>query len=205
MAGENVTRTKTWFEELAPEMAGQWREFHDSVYDTGQLDRKTKELVAAASGAIMRCRYCTKGHIQKAQREEATKEEVAEALMIAALMGSGTQLYWMRDDYEELLGRDGKAPAPWFQELAEEMGTSWRTFHEEIYEDSVLDRRTKELIAAVCGTLLRCRHCTRGHIQKAKKYGASEREITEALMVGSLIASGSQLAWMKDDYEELLG
>lgn len=202
---ETASTNKAWFEQLSPQMTEQWQTFHDSVYVNGVLSPKTKELIAAASATVLRCRHCTNSHIQRALDKKATREEISEALMVAGLIASGSQLFWMKEDYEDLLGTDDEVYTPWFQAQTDQMGTDWRRYHKEVYEPSALDRKTKELIAAVCGTLLRCRHCTRAHIKKAEKHGASKQEISEAFMIGSLIASGSQLNWMREDYEKMLG
>ncbi|HKJ46362.1 MAG TPA: carboxymuconolactone decarboxylase family protein [Balneolales bacterium] len=201
---ETIEKQKSWFEARAPEMAERWHEFHDSVYQSGELDNKSKELIAVAASTVGRCPHCTRGHIQKAKKLGASKEEITEALMITSLISSGTELHWMLEDYEDLLGANGGAKR-WFETNAEEMGTQWKTFHDALYEDSALDRKTKELVAIAVAELRRCRHCTTGHIKAAKKFGATENEIAEAIMVAALIASGTQLAWMKEDYERLLG
>ena len=201
---EMIEKQKSWFEARTPEMAEHWHEFHDSVYKSGELDRKSKELIAVAASTVGRCPHCTKGHIRNAMKQGASKEEITEALMITALISSGTELHWMLEDYEQLLGNAGDGKR-WFEANAEEMGTQWRTFHDALYEESALDRKTKELVAIAVAEMRRCRHCTTGHIQGAKKYGATENEIAEAIMVAALIASGTQLAWMREDYEKLLG
>lgn len=199
-----VATQQSWFEKLAPEMAKQWEQFHDSVYESGELDGKSKELIAAAASTVGRCPHCTRGHIQKAQAQGATKQEIAETFMITSLISSGTELHWMLDDYEELLG-DGAAGEHWFQEQTEQMGSQWHTFHDALYEESALDRKTKELVAVAVAETRRCRHCTISHIKGARKHGASKKEVAEAIMVASLIASGTQLVWMKEEYEKLLG
>ena len=199
-----VATQERWFASNAPEMAETWQEFHDSIYEYGELDRKSKELIAAATATVGRCPHCTQGHIKKALDVGATKEELSEAFMITALISSGTELHWMLEDYEDLLG-DNSGNKRWFEENADQMGMQWRTFHDALYEDSALDRKTKELVAVAVAEMRRCRHCTKSHIKGALKYGASKEETSEAIMIAALIASGTQLMWMKEDYEELLG
>lgn len=198
-----VKTKQAWFEAQAPEMANAWNRFLDSVYETGELDRKSKELIAAAASTVSRCRHCTKGHIRKAQELGASKEEISEAFMITALISSGTELHWMLDDYEDLLG-NGQADR-WFAENTESMGQEWNNFHDALQEDSTLDNKTKELVAVAVAGTRRCRHCTKAHIKGAQQAGASKAEVSEAIMASALIASGTQLAWMKEDYEALLG
>lgn len=109
----------------------------------------------------------------------------------------------MLDDYEELLGNGGADR--WFVENTKSMGQEWKNFHDALQEESALDDKTKELVAVSVAEARRCRHCTVSHIKGARKAGASKAEVSEAIMVAALIASGTQLHWMKEEYEELLG
>ena len=47
------------------------------------LDRKTKELVAIAASLATKCQGCLEGHIKKALKFGATKEEISESIAIA--------------------------------------------------------------------------------------------------------------------------
>ncbi len=67
---------QSWFQSLAPEMAEKWEEFHNSVYDSGELDRLTKELIAAAASTVGRCPHCTKAHIQKAKYQGSQRSKL---------------------------------------------------------------------------------------------------------------------------------
>lgn len=194
---------ESWYEKHTPQMTEKWSRFASAVFE-GELDPKTRELIALASSAVLRCGHCTKAHIGQAKKAGASKEDVAEALMVAALISSGTQLFWMIDDYEEMLG-GGKKATPWFIEQTGSMGRQWKSFHDAVHEAGALDRKTKELIATAVGSLGRCRHCTRTHVEQAIEHGASKMEVTEALMVASFFGATTQLMWMSEEYQELLG
>ena len=62
-------------------------QFYQETYKTSCLDRKTKELIAIAASLSTHCNGCLKGHIKKALRYGATKEELSET--IAITMGVG--------------------------------------------------------------------------------------------------------------------
>jgi len=51
------------------------------------LDRKTKELVAIAASLAAKCQGCLEGHIKKAMKAGASREEISET--IAITMGVG--------------------------------------------------------------------------------------------------------------------
>ena len=52
-------------------------------------------------------------------------------------------------------------------------------FYKETYKPSVLDRKTKELIAIAASLTAKCQGCLEGHIKKALKFGATREEISE--------------------------
>jgi AhpD family alkylhydroperoxidase len=70
---------------LEPKMRRIYGEFYREVYysEEKHLDTKTQELVSIAASLIAKCQGCIEGHIKKAIKAGATKEEVSEAIAIA--------------------------------------------------------------------------------------------------------------------------
>jgi AhpD family alkylhydroperoxidase len=132
---------------------------------------KTKELIAVDCSSVGRCPHCTDGHLAKAKEVGASEEEIAEALAVAWSQGGGTQAFWMYEDFDELLGEG------WRQEFIPEADRAFWAFQREIYETGALNRKVKELIAVAVSSMLRCRHCTRGHIQGAFKAERPRRRL----------------------------
>lgn len=56
-------------------------------------------------------------------------------------------------------------------------------FYKESYRPSVLDRKTKELVAISASLAAKCQGCLEGHIRKALKFGATRDEIGEAIAI----------------------
>ncbi len=56
-------------------------------------------------------------------------------------------------------------------------------FYKETYKPSVLDRKTKELVAIAASLAARCQGCLEGHIKKALKFGATREEISESIAI----------------------
>ena len=56
-------------------------------------------------------------------------------------------------------------------------------FYKETYKPSVLDRKTKELIAISASLAAKCQGCLEGHIKKALKSGATRDEISESIAI----------------------
>jgi AhpD family alkylhydroperoxidase len=64
----------------------------------------------------------------------------------------------------------------------------------KVFVDGSLDKKTKELIAVACAHITQCPYCIEGHVKGAKKAGASEEEIAEAIFVAIALKAGSSLA-----------
>lgn len=65
-----------------PRMRKIYFQFYSETYKSSQLDRKTKELIAIAASLATHCQGCLEGHIKKAIKYGATKEELSETIAI---------------------------------------------------------------------------------------------------------------------------
>jgi AhpD family alkylhydroperoxidase len=65
-----------------PRMRKIYFQFYQETYRSSALDRKTKELVAIAASLASHCKGCLEGHIKKALKYGATKEELSETIAI---------------------------------------------------------------------------------------------------------------------------
>ena len=73
----------------------------------------------------------------------------------------------------------------------EKLYQDWKT---AVMKDGVLDKKTKELIALGVSAAIQCLYCIDSHKQKAKAFGASEKEIAEAIWVAASIKAGSTIS-----------
>lgn len=99
-----MSSDRPWYIQNKEEIGKHFKEFHDSLYEEGGLSDKTRELLMLSLACAFRCPHCTEEHIEKALEVGATKEEISEALLLTAVEGAGTQLYWAKDIYEKHLG-----------------------------------------------------------------------------------------------------
>jgi AhpD family alkylhydroperoxidase len=74
---------------LATETNDAFAAFSKSAFKTGVLDAKSKQLIAVAVAHVTQCPYCIRGHTKQALRAGATREEVMEAIWVAAEMRAG--------------------------------------------------------------------------------------------------------------------
>ena len=70
---------------IQPRMRGIYAQFYKETYfnKNKALDSKTQELIALAASLVARCDGCIEGHVQKALKYGATKEEISETIVIA--------------------------------------------------------------------------------------------------------------------------
>ena len=65
-----------------PRMRKIYFKFYEETYRKSNLDRKTKELIAIAASLASHCKGCLEGHIKKALKYGATREELSETIAI---------------------------------------------------------------------------------------------------------------------------
>lgn len=75
--------------QLAPEISSAFRAFSARVFADGALPTKTKQLIAVAVAHVTQCPYCIRGHTELALKQNATQQEVMEAIWVAAEMRAG--------------------------------------------------------------------------------------------------------------------
>jgi len=100
-----MSKETPWYLKLSP-LGAAYQHFSNAAKQDTVLDRKTKELLRLAIASVFRCQHCTEHHIKDALNAGATKQEIAEALLIASLQSAGTQLNWNKDLFEEYLSED---------------------------------------------------------------------------------------------------
>ncbi len=71
-----------------------------NAFMEGALNVKTKELLGLVASAVLRCDDCVRYHLETCHKEGLSKEEVAEALSIATLVGGTIVIPHLRRAYE---------------------------------------------------------------------------------------------------------
>jgi AhpD family alkylhydroperoxidase len=74
---------------LAPKVEAAFRALGEVVFADGALPAKIKQLIAVATAHVTQCPYCIRGHTRAALRAGATREEIMEAIWVAAEMRAG--------------------------------------------------------------------------------------------------------------------
>ena len=93
---------RPWYLNQSP-LGAAYQHFSNVAKQNTVLDKKTKEILRLAVASVFRCNHCTEHHIKDALEAGATKQEIAEAILIASLQSAGTQLNWNKELFEKYL------------------------------------------------------------------------------------------------------
>src|ERR1700746_2439794 len=84
---ENDLKLLKEMSQLAPEEFNAWANFDRIVArEDERIPRKYRELIALAVAHTTQCVYCIEVHTKAAKQVGASKEEVAEAVLLAAAL-----------------------------------------------------------------------------------------------------------------------
>lgn len=71
---------------------------------------------------------------------------------------------------------------------------AWRAFSKAVFAPGALDAKTKQLIAVAVAHVTQCPYCIKGHAPAAKRAGATEAELMEAIWVAAEMRAGGAVA-----------
>lgn len=94
---EHFKELGSWMEKLGldiPETMEGFGRLHKASIKPGALDSKTKELIALGIAITVRCDGCISFHVHDAMQAGANKEEIAETVSVAILMGGGPSVMY---------------------------------------------------------------------------------------------------------------
>lgn len=78
--------------------------------------------------------------------------------------------------------------------LAPEAEDAFRAFSKAVFAEGALDARTKQLIAVAVAHVTQCPWCIEGHVKAARREGASNEAIMEAIWVAAEMRAGAAYA-----------
>ena len=197
--------------DLTPKQIDAWRVFSRTVFQEGALDEKTKQLIAVAVAHVTQCPYCIRAHTPQAMRKGASKEEIMEAIWVAAAgRASGAYTHAaiavdaMEGNMEEsLYPTSTPEMARKKADLAPNIVETWRTFSNTVFKAGALDEKTKQLIALGVSHVTQCANCIKGHTITAKRKGATNEQMMEAIWVASEMRAGAAYAHASIAMEEM--
>lgn len=72
-----------------PDVMQGFMAMHDAAVKDGALSAKVKELISLGIAIAVHCEGCIAAHVYDALKHGATREEIAETVGVAVLMGGG--------------------------------------------------------------------------------------------------------------------
>ncbi|WP_417280690.1 carboxymuconolactone decarboxylase family protein [Celeribacter sp.] len=78
--------------------------------------------------------------------------------------------------------------------LAPEADDAFRAFSKAVFAEGALDARTKQIIAVAVAHVTQCPWCIEGHVKAARRAGATQEQIMEAIWVASEMRAGAAFA-----------
>jgi AhpD family alkylhydroperoxidase len=94
---EHFKELNEWMGKLGmaiPEVMQGFGALHQASLKNQSLDQKTKELIALGIAITVRCDGCISFHVHDALKAGASKEEIAETVSVAILMGGGPSVVY---------------------------------------------------------------------------------------------------------------
>ncbi|WP_035479371.1 carboxymuconolactone decarboxylase family protein [Gelidibacter mesophilus] len=208
---ENARKLAQKKADLAPKQIEAWRTFSRTVFQEGALDEKSKQLIAVAVAHVTQCPYCIRAHTPQAMRKGATKEEIMEAIWVAAA-GRASGAYTHASIAVDAM--EGNAEAGLYPTSTPEMARkkadlalkqveAWRPFSNAVFTAGALDEKTKQLIALAISHVTQCANCIKGHTKTAQLKGASNEQMMEAIWVAAEMRAGAAYAHASIAMEEM--
>jgi AhpD family alkylhydroperoxidase len=80
------------------------------------------------------------------------------------------------------------------KQLAPETHEAFQAFSRAAFAAGALDEKTKQLIAVAAAHVTQCPYCIAGHTKLARRKGASDEEVMEAIWVAAEMRAGGAYA-----------
>lgn len=201
---------------LAPNQIDAWRKFSRAVFKDGALDAKTKHLIAISVAHVTQCPYCIRAHVPQALKLGATREEIMEAIWVAAAGSASGGYQHAAISVHQMEINDGlqKEDGAKFPEndpimaakkakLAPDIVEAWRGLSNSVFKENLLSEKTKQLIALGISHVTQCSYCIKGHTKMANVKGATNEEMMEAIWVASEMRAGAAYSYSIIAFDEI--
>jgi AhpD family alkylhydroperoxidase len=198
---ENIKRLSE-FSKLAPDAFKSFAALDGAAVAEGVIPRRTKELIGIAVAHVTGCPYCIDIHVKAAKELEVSKEEVAEAILVATSLKAGSA---MAHGVNALQAYDGENAGDLYEasnidrlgEFAKLAPDAFRAFAQldkEAVKPGEVSGKDKELIAIAVAHVTGCPYCIEIHTVNAKKLDVTKEEMAEAILVATSLKAGSAMA-----------
>lgn len=200
---ENAKHLKR-LKDLAPDQLQAFSKFDGAVFQEGALTKKEKEIIAVTIAHVTECPYCIDAHTRKAKAQEASLEELVEAVFVVSSVEAGgavTHSTHMQNALESdpddtLYERSNLKKMGNLKDWAAEGFKGYSQFSATAMKEGKLSKKFKEIIAVAVAHATLCPYCIDVHTKGAEKEGATKEELSEAILVSSALLAGGAYAHM---------
>ncbi|WP_066255866.1 carboxymuconolactone decarboxylase family protein [Neobacillus drentensis] len=187
---------------IAPDQLQAFSEFNKAVLKEGALSKKDKEIIAVAIAHVTECPYCIDSHTRSAKAEGASLDELVEAVFVVAGVEAGgavTHSTHMQNAVDPeasdaLYGRSNLKKLGKLGKYASDGFKGYSNFSASVMKAGKLSEKFKEIIAVAVAHATQCPYCIDVHTKNAVKAGATNEELSEAVMVTSALLAGGAYA-----------
>ncbi len=149
--------------------------FRKFVLGEGQLDERSRLLIALAVAGQAGSQTWVRFLHQLAAASEISDQEIADAMAVA----SSNSMYNVLFKFRDIAGTD----------IFEGMPVGLRA---HTFQGTSLDEQTVELINLALSDINSCKPCTSGHVAKARDLDVPPEAIYEAIQCAATMMSGIQ-------------
>ena len=189
---------------LAPDQLQAFSEFNSEVFKEGSLTKKEKEIIAVAIAHVTECPYCIDSHTKNAKLEGASLNELVEAVFVVAGVEAGgavTHSTHMQNALnseaaDTLYNRSNLKNLRNLRKNAPDGFKGYSNFSAAAVKEGALSAKFKEIIAVAVAHATQCPYCIDVHTKNAAKAGATNEELSEAVLVASALLAGGAYAHM---------
>ncbi|WP_138751194.1 carboxymuconolactone decarboxylase family protein [Paenibacillus sinopodophylli] len=187
----------------APEAFKAFGEFNKQALAAGKLSVKTKELIAVAVAHITGCPYCIEAHVGKAKDQNTSLEELVESIVVATAVNAHSVFYNAINALnaynssgaeEDLYPRSNLEKIEEIEKLNETQYTAFTGFVHSALQPGLLTGKEKILIALASAHITGNAYSIDIFARQAKEAGTSLEELSETILVATVLKAGSALA-----------
>lgn len=190
--------------DLAPEQMQAFGEFNKEIFKEGVLTRKEKEIIAVAIAHVTACPYCIDSHTSSAKKEGASLEELVEAVFVVTALevgGAVTHSTHIKNALDPeaddvLYARSNLKNLSFLRKHAPDGFKAYTHLSATAMKEGNLSAKFKEIIAVAVAHATQCPYCIDVHTKNGAKLGATNEELSEAILVASALLAGGAYAHM---------
>ena len=97
-------------------------------------------------------------------------------------------------DHEQMYPMPSRELSQRRRSLAPENERAFQEFSRQVFAPGALDAKTKQLIAVAVAHVTQCPWCIRSHTKLARRDGATEQEVIEAMWVAAEMRAGASVS-----------